>query len=576
MSVSAPGPVVLLLSVLFILTVSPRPAAGEQEAGKREGAVTELLNPPWTGDLDGMYKRGKIRALVVFNKMQYFPDGGRRHGTACDLLKAFEKQLNRERKSAIKMVFVPVSRDGIIPALLEGRGDLAVANLTITPERMQQVDFSDPLLENVRELLVTGPSAPPVEDLDDLAGKEVYVRPSSSHYQHLTELNRKFAAAGRRPVLIRRANEHLEDSDLLEMVNAGMLPMVIVDDHKARFWAGVFDHITVHEEIAIHTGGRIGWAFRRNSPRLKKAVNSFVKTHGKGTLAGNVVFRRHLKTNKWVRNTLSEKEQRKFHQLMPLFRKYAGQYGFDWLMIAALAYQESQLDHGRTKDGAIGVMQMLKNTARDPNIGIPDIEKPENNIHAGTKYLGLLRDRYFDDPGIDPLNQALFSFAAYNAGPARIAGLRQEASRQGFDPDAWFGNVEVIAARRTGWETVQYVSNIYKYYLAYQLIVKRMEFQESARRAALKSPATGGQASPEGDDGGTAGEEPAVASGAPVPAPGSAIRIGEETPRTKAAGGPAWLWFLGGLLLGGMLILAWRWWEHRPRPGLRRNAAGGY
>lgn len=536
-----------LILPFFLLIALPQATA--QNKGEEE-EVAGFLNPKWTGDLKGMYKRDKVRALVVFNKMQYFLDNSRQRGAAYDLLKEFEKQLNRKRKGAIKMqvIFVPVVRGELISALLDGRGDIAVANLTITSEREKLVDFSQPLLDNVSELLITGPSAPAVEIIEDLAGKEIYTRFSSSYYQHLLDLNDKFRQQGKPAMVIREADENLEDSDLLEMVNAGMIPMVVVDSHKAMFWKDVFENIKVHENISIHSGGKIAWAFRKNSPNLKQEINRFVKRHRAGTLVGNMLYKRYLKENKWARSALSEEEQIKFHGLVELFRKYSGEYDFNWLMIAALSYQESQHEQSkRSRAGAIGVMQVLPSTARDSNVGIPDIEQLENNVHAGVKYLGFLRDRYFDDPKIDRLNQALFSFAAYNAGPRKVAGLRKEAARQGFDPNTWFGNVEVIAARRIGRETVQYVSNIYKYYLAYQLIVERLQSRHAARLTALKHQTDRGNATT-----------------VVAPENGDALPAGRAE-NLSDTGGRLWPWFLGGMLLGGALVLLWLFYERRYR-----------
>ncbi|MFT5139368.1 MAG: membrane-bound lytic murein transglycosylase MltF [Lysobacterales bacterium] len=151
-------------------------------------------------------------------------------------------------------------------------------------------------------------------------------------------------------------------------------------------------------------------------------------------------------------------------------------------MIAAQGYQESRLDQNvRSSAGAVGVMQLLPSTAADKNVGIPDITQVEPNIHAGVKYLHFLRNRYFDDPSLDPFNAALFSFAAYNAGPARVRGLRRMAEESGLDPNKWFNHVELIAAKEIGRETVQYVSNIYKYYLAYRLITDKQNQRNDGR-----------------------------------------------------------------------------------------------
>ncbi len=232
----------------------------------------------------------------------------------------------------------------------------------------------------------------------------------------------------------------------------------------------------------MRTGGEIAWAFRKNSPKLKAVVNDFVKGHKEGTMLGNVLFKRYLKNTKYVKNALSKKELEKYQSMVKLFKKYAGEYGFNYLMISAQAYQESGLDHSkRSPSGAVGVMQLLPTTAKDPNINIPDIEKLENNIHAGTKYLRFIIDRYYKDEPMDEVNKMLFAFASYNAGPAKINKLRKEASVMGLDPNVWLYNVEIAAAKSIGRETVQYVSNIYKYYISYQLVLMQAEKKEKSQ-----------------------------------------------------------------------------------------------
>ncbi len=476
-----------------ILLVMSLAAAGLVIHAKEEGQIgLRAIKKTWLGDFDGMVERRTIRVLVVYNKMFYFLDGGTQRGIAYELLTKFENFVNRKLKSRTlktRVVFLPVSRDQLLPALLQGKGDIAAANLTITPERQQLVDFSNPLAGGVDEILVTGPAAPEIEDLNDLSGKTIHVRTSSSYFSSLVRLNGRFLTQGLAPVRIVPADEYLEDSDLLEMVNNSMLPMIIVDSHKAEFWGTIFEQIRLRHDIAVNTGGRIGWAFRKDSPKLTAVVNEFVKQHKKGTLVGNILLKRYLKTNKWTRNAMKPEELRKFSDTAGLFQKYAERYDFDYLMIAALAYQESRLDHSRKSPaGAVGIMQLLPSTARDPNVGIEDIGDIENNIHAGTKYLRFLRDRYFSDPQIEPLDRMLLGFAAYNAGPAKVIRLRKEAAKAGLDPNRWFANVEVIAAKRIGRETVQYVSNIYKYYVAYRSIVDHLDTKQQRQARLPASP----------------------------------------------------------------------------------------
>ena len=447
-------------------------------------AITDELES-WTGDFEDMLERREIRVLVVYNKLMYFLDGPKQRGTTVDSFRNFEKYINEKYKlktRKMNIVFLPVTREELFPALLNGRGDIASANLTITPERLEQVDFTDPFLTDVKEVLVTGPNSPEINSLADLAGKEIHVRESSSYYTSLLKLNAQLEENGLAPVKLIIAEEYLEDSDMLEMVNAGLLPMIIVDNHKAKFWGDVFEHVTVREDIAITVGGSIAMAIRKDSPTLTKILNEFVKDNKKGTLHGNMILNRYLRDNSWAKNSLGKDELANFHEKTAFFQHYADQYSFNWLMLAALAFQESGLDHSaRSGSGAVGIMQLLPSTAADPNVSIEKIEILENNIHAGTKYLRFLRDRYFSDPEIDDLNQTLLSFAAYNAGPAKIAKLRKETSESGLDSNKWFGNVEHIVAKRVGRETVQYVANIYKYYIAYTLLTQRAEERDAAK-----------------------------------------------------------------------------------------------
>lgn len=467
---------VLVTSVLFLILGGESKASQELEDDAFSAKFRQTLNS-WTGDWDGMVTRNQVRVLVPFSKTFYFLDGGRQRGLTYDLMKIFEKQINAnlQRKTVqVQFVFIPVNRDEFIPNLLNGIGDIAAGDLTITPESQQLVDFSEPFLTNVREIVVTGPSSPTFSSLDDLSGHTIHVRKSSSFYEHLVRLNASFKLAGQPEITLVPEEENLEDEDLLEMVNAGLLPILVMDAPLAEFWAKIFKNIRLHPDIALNTDGKIAWAFRKNSPKLAKVINQFARNNKKGSLIGNMLFTRYLQNTTYVKNALATQERKKFQRLMHMFEKFAKPYGFDWVLAMALGYQESMLDQRkRSLAGAIGVMQLLPSTARDPNVNIPNINKLEPNIHAGVKYLHFLHDRYFKDPDMDLLNQWLFSIASYNAGPAKIAKLRTEAAAMGMNSNRWFKNVELVAAKRIGRETVQYVSNIYKYFIAYRLILEK-------------------------------------------------------------------------------------------------------
>lgn len=299
-------------------TMEPAPEATPLPEG-----IAPILRP-FKGDLDGMVKRRVIRVLTVQNPVLYSVDRGREVGLTYEAIQAFGKQLNQELGNKVVIVHVlaiPVARDQLIPRLLSGQGDIAAAALTVTPARKKQVDFSAPFATGVREVLVSGPGAPPVKTLDELSGKEVYVRPSSSYADHLRALNARFKAEGKPPVSITPAPEILEDGDILEMVSAGLAPATVVDDFMADLYIQVFPNLHKSSDVASPPGD-IAWAFRKGSPKLEAAVNAFAKTHSQGSLAGNVLINKYLKTTKWVKNARSDEDRQRFLAMVELFKKY--------------------------------------------------------------------------------------------------------------------------------------------------------------------------------------------------------------------------------------------------------------
>jgi membrane-bound lytic murein transglycosylase MltF len=449
------------------------------------------VQKPWTGDLDGMIERRVIRVLTVNSKTIYFLDKGVPRGTAVDLFRLFEDELNKklaaekklkDKNLKVRVVFIPVRRDQLLQGLAAGKGDIAAANLTITPELEKLVDFTAAGMSNVNEVVVSGPASPKVASLDDLSGKEVFVRKSSSYYESLVAINQKFAAEKRPPVTPKEAPETLEDEDLLEMVNAGLIPLIIVNKHQADFWKQIFPQLTVHDNVAVRTGGEIAWAIRKGSPQLKTALDDFATRNKVGTSTGNQLLTRYLKNVKYVKNAASEEERKKFMALVQYFQKYGDQYDVDWLLMAAQGYQESQLNqNAKSPVGAIGVMQLMPATGKEMNVG--DITETEANIHAGIKYMRFMIDQYYGKEPMTKVDKALFAFASYNAGAGRISQLRKEAAKRGLDPNIWFQNVEYVAAEKVGQETVTYVSNIYKYYISYRLV---QESRASTKEAVEK------------------------------------------------------------------------------------------
>ncbi|MCU0232757.1 MAG: transporter substrate-binding domain-containing protein [Thermoanaerobaculales bacterium] len=438
---------------------------------------------PWKGDYDGMVERRMVRILVPYSMTNFFLDGASKRGIVAALGRDLEQEINRRerlRTRLVHVVFIPTPRDRLIPWLVEGIGDIAAGGMTVTEARREVVDFSRPLIRDSEEIVCTAPGVPGVRSVEDLSGREVVVQAASSYRESLAALNRSFEARGLAPIDVVTIEEPLEADEVLDMVQAGLIPMTVVDRYLAEFWGQVFSNLEVHPDVVVAAEQDLAWAFRKDSPRLEGVLNDFLTPRRHRTKYGNILFRRYLQSTNWVRGATVSADQRRFEQTRPLFEKYGATYRLDPVLLTALAYQESRLDQSvRSPAGAIGVMQLLRSTGDWMNVG--DITLLEPNIHAGAKYFRLLMDTV-EEPEVTELNRVFFALASYNGGQTRIRRLRRETTEQGLDPNLWFDNVELSVARVIGRETVQYVGNIYKLYLAFRMAEERRG--ERAQRTA--------------------------------------------------------------------------------------------
>jgi membrane-bound lytic murein transglycosylase MltF len=477
-----------LLLLLFWLNTAlaqNRPELPAVELTPAEEAEVQSLVLPipkdWVGDFEGMRKFRLIRVLVPYSKTFFELDRGRQRGLSYELGKGLEAWLNKtqpyEKKSMQwRIMFIPTARNDLMTKLNKGVGDIAAGGLTVTEARLKAVDFADPFAVNIPEILVTAPGGKAIAKLEDLSGQEVTVRASSSYYEHLQALNASFKEQGLAPIDLKAADENLESEDLLQMVNAGLLKATVVDGYLAKIWAPLYTDMKVHYDVVLHDNSEFAWAIRKDSPQLKSQLAEFVKTHKVGTTFGNSLRTKYVtNSSKRVLNATSEAEMKKFQEMVDIFNHHATTYGFDHLMLMAQGFQESQLDQkARSPRGAVGVMQLLPKTAKDPTVDIGGIDKSaDKNIEAGSKYMRLLADKYLNDPQLTQMNKTLMTFAAYNAGPGNLRKFRALAEKSGLDKNIWFGNVEQAAAQVVGRETVDYVGNIYKYYVAYKLVEEK-------------------------------------------------------------------------------------------------------
>jgi membrane-bound lytic murein transglycosylase MltF/imidazolonepropionase-like amidohydrolase len=471
---------------LLAAAAAAQPASPAAHPRPRKLAIA---NKVWTGDFDKLLERRMLRVFAPFSRSLYFNDRGRERGLAVELVRDWERYLNLKYarqlgKRPLTIYVAPATRDKLLPDLAAGLTDVSIGNLTVTGERQEIVDFVSGVYgrRTVDELVVTGPRSPELRSLDDLSGQRVHVRKASSYYESLVDLNQRLRREQKEPATLVLVPDSLEDEDLMEMLDAGLVELLVVDDWKARMWAQVLPKIKVRSDLALRQDARTGWAIRKDSPRLAAEIEDFFQHRVLKEGVQEYRLRLYMKRVKELKDPTASAEYKRFQATLALFEKYGGRYHFDPLMLAAQGYQESGLNQqARSQVGAVGIMQIMPATGAEMKVG--DIHLAEPNVHAGAKYMDQLMSRFFPDARFSEGNRPLFAFASYNCGPGNVARARREAARRGLDPDRWFNNVEIVVARQIGMETTTYVRNIYKYYVAYRLTLDAQAEAAKARQA---------------------------------------------------------------------------------------------
>jgi membrane-bound lytic murein transglycosylase MltF len=459
-----------------------------QAVGPRKGHAEEVtLNvhlKQHVEDLDTLLKLGAIRMLAPYSRTFFYEDRGRFHGVSSILADGLETYVRRtypKTSQGFVVVVMPTSRDRLLPDLLDGWGDVAFGDITITPEREKEVTFTTPTFSGVTVIVVTRAGLAPMVSPDDLSGKDIAARRTTTSYASLVALNQRLMAAGRQPANILDVPAALEVEDMMEMVAAGLLPAIPAERWVADTWAPLIRGLMIHDKAVLQSGANLGWAVRPANPKLLAMLNEFIaQSGGRSAEKLRAIGMDYVRQTEQIHAATTPNEIKKFNATLALFQEFGHTYGFDELLLVAQGYQESRLNQDvRSSVGAIGLMQLMPDTGARMAVG--NITQAKANVHAGAKYMRLMIDEYLRDAVLDDQNRTLFAFACYNAGPARIAQLRKEAGHDGLNENIWFDNVERVAARRVGQETIRYVRNIYKYYIGYKLLLESQQHQAMAK-----------------------------------------------------------------------------------------------
>jgi membrane-bound lytic murein transglycosylase MltF len=448
------------------------PDLGEDPLGRH-------LGERYPAALESVIEKRFLRVLTSRNEFDFFIHRGEHGGLQYEMVRDFTAFLNERhaagrRELPIQFELIPVDDDMLIPLLLDGAADLVAARLTITPERAEKVRFTRSY-RKVDELIVSHDAAPKIRRPEDLAGRRVAVRPSSSYRASLRALSRRLVEAGHAPVDVESVDEALETESILALVAARRYPHTVADSIVARLAVAIHPQLRIAEGVALREGGELAWATLPTASGLAGEANLFLRRYAEGTLLGNIAIQKHFEVESGVVSRFAEGGAATLSEFDELFRQHATELGLDWRLVAAMAYQESRFDPlARSRRGAVGLLQIKPVTAREPYVGIQQVEGHEhasNNVRAGLRYLTWIKQRYFDsEPGISERDRLRMALAAYNAGPRSVLRARQRAQAQGLDSNRWFRNVELAMLQMGLVEPVKYVSEINQRYLAYILL----------------------------------------------------------------------------------------------------------
>jgi membrane-bound lytic murein transglycosylase MltF len=484
----------LTRSGLFPMELEKNPNGGKQQAEDQEFGsklrerlqLSQDIVEEYTEDLPDMIKRKKVRVLTTLTFSNYFVYEGKAYGYEYSLMEEYKKFLNKGRKRAdqVDFYYFPVPWDLLVSGLNKGYGDIVAANQTIFQERGEEADFTDPYQWDLKEVVISREGIEGLQKIEDLSGRKVHVREGSSYHYTLLRLNDEMKEKKLAPVDIVPLPGLINTGEIIELVSSDVIDITVADSHIASIADELLPNIRVYNEIVLNDDVKFGWMVRKNNPQLKASLNQFIKTIKKGTYLGNIYFKRYFKQNPWVRDYMKREDLKKFSKYAPLFKKYGEMYGVDWMLVEAQAFQESGLNPDvRSPAGAVGLMQLLPSTAEW--MGFKEHLSPENNVHAGVKYLKYLMDQYYPEDEYSATERLRFALATYNAGPGNMQKSVKRSEEMGYDPTVWFDNVEMGTMRQVGLEPVHYVRNINKYYLSFLISDILIDVKEEIKQKRL-------------------------------------------------------------------------------------------
>lgn len=471
----------IALAVLFSLSSCD---TKNKDFASRSGKYTAVEY-----DLDDIVEAGVLRVITTYSPTGYFIYKGKTMGFEYDLFKRLADQLGVSLE-----VVIARNVDSVIPMLNRGEGDIIALGYTITSDRKEMVSFTEPYLithqalvqkkpKNWRKMTLDEIDKALIKDVTELIRDTISVRKNSSYYLRVKELSNELGDS----VYIKVLPGRISDEEIIKQVAQGDIKYSVIDYNKAAIHKSYFPDIDVKTPISLSQ--RIGWAVRKTSPKLLETINKEL-LRLKSTPDYNVIYKRYFENRSYFNRRLDSKyftaRTGKLSKYDELVKKHAKTLGWDWILIKSIIYQESMFKNGRGSwSGAQGLMQLMPETALE--LGVSDVNDPEQNIRAGSLYLKRMYDQWENIP--DSIQRIKFAMASYNCGYGHIRDAQRLAHKYGKDSLSWDDGVDFFTRNLSrskyyndpvvqygyarGSETYDYVRDIFERYRNYRTITNQ-------------------------------------------------------------------------------------------------------
>lgn len=421
-----------------------------------------------------------LRVLVNQSRNSSGEVKGEPVGVEHHRLRSLEHYLNARARDGqeIRLKLIPRAKEQLLAALQRGEGDLAAPGELLDPSLVRGVSGSAPVRDQVQLMLVGRKGERSFSRIEQLSGRTVALTSASAAGAVIEQLNQQLALRKRAAIKVEWVDPSLAVEDVLEMVQAGIYHLTVVERPIAQRWARVMPRLRLDSRVHLGQPQAMRWYVRRDASMLLATVDRFLQGY-RAPANQDAAFERIYRRQYRVHDPLARKSRKRLESVRAVLQKHGAAQQIDWLNLAALAFKESTLNPAaRGSGGAHGLMQITPSAAR--RVGVSNTATVDGNVQAGARYLALIRRKFFASPQLNERERMAFVLAAYNLGPERVQAMRAEARRRGLNGNQWFFQTERIAMEQVGMGPVNFVNSVNKYFLAFNR--QRQSLERVAKR----------------------------------------------------------------------------------------------